>query len=106
MCQLIQDVSGQKTITKTTTKEKRKKRTKNHLTRIGICKLQSKVTVRGAENIASELIALVCSIKFIAEGSFCPNTEESVLLAEVLLCKDPNYSSRRVTRYLIQIVHE
>lgn len=52
-----------------------------------------KVTIRDAEDIASELIALVCSIKLITEGSLCPKTDETVLLADVPVCKYPSLTA-------------
>lgn len=48
-----------------------------------------KATIRDAEDIASELIALVCSIKLITEGSLCPKTAETVLLADTPVRKYP-----------------
>lgn len=42
-----------------------------------------KATVRGAEDIASELMALVCGIKLITEGSLCSKTDETVPLKQI-----------------------
>lgn len=109
MCQLIQDIRGQKKQQQKQNNTYGKKIYNNSLPEwesVSYRACNTKVTIRGAEDVASELIALVCSIKLVAEGSLCSNAEQTVLLAEVPLCKDPNYSSRKVTRYLIQIVRE
>lgn len=52
-----------------------------------------KVTIRGAEDIVSELTALVCSMKLITEVSLCPKTDETVLLADAPICKYPPLNS-------------
>lgn len=70
------------------------KEEKKHNAKNGNFKATEHSTIRDSEDLASEWIAPVCSIKLITEGSICiTKIDKTVLLAVSPVCKPPPLNS-------------